>query len=41
MIICKYRAQGVFNVGSIGTNKAFGPIKSKLKDKPHKVKLTT
>ena len=39
-MICKYRAQGIFDVVSIGADKVFDPIGSKLKDEPYKVKLT-
>ena len=39
-MICKYRAQGVINVVSIGADKAFDSIKSNLKDEPSKVILT-
>ena len=41
VMICEYRARRVFNVTSIGTDKAFNSIKSELKDKPNQVTLTT
>ena len=31
-MICKYRAQGIFDVISIGADKTFDPIEFKLKD---------
>ena len=40
-MIHKYRAQGIFDVISIGAHKACGPIESKLKDEPYNVKFTT
>lgn len=41
MMICEYRAQGVFNVVIIGADRVFDPIKSELEDEPYKVKLKT
>ena len=40
-MICKYQAQGIFDVISIGADKVFDPIGSELKDEPYKVTLTT
>ena len=34
MMIHEYRGQGVFNVISIGLDKAFAPINSKLENEP-------
>ena len=36
----KYRARGIFDVVSIGADKAFDAIESKLKDEPYNVTLT-
>ena len=36
-----YRARVVFEVVSIGADKAFDAVESKIKDKPHNVSLTT
>ena len=41
IMIRNYRTQGVFNIISIGTDKAFKLIKSELEDKPYRVVLTT
>ena len=39
LMICKYQAQGIFDVISIGADKAFDPIESELKDEPYNVAL--
>ena len=36
MMICEYRAQGIFNVISIDVDKAFDSIKSKLENEQYK-----
>ena len=36
-----YRARGVVEVVSIGADKAFDAVESKIKDKPYNVSLTT
>ena len=41
IMICEYRARGVFNVTNIGIDKAFESIKSELEYKPYMVILTT
>ena len=41
VMIRKYRAKGVFDVISIGADKAFYPVKSELEDKPYTVTQTT
>ena len=40
LMICEYRARGIFEVVSIGADKAFDDIESELKDEPYKVTLT-
>ena len=39
-MIREYRARGIFEVVSIGADKAFDAIESELKDEPYKVTLT-
>ena len=39
-MIREYRARGVFEVVSIGSDKAIDAIKSELKDEPYKVTLS-
>lgn len=41
IMIREYRTREVFNAINIGTEKAFESIKSRVKDKPHQVTLTT
>ena len=41
LMIRVYRARGVFEVVSIGANKAFDAVESKIKDEPYNVSLTT
>ena len=41
LMISEYRARGVFDIISIGANKAFNSIKSILEDKPYQIALTT
>ena len=40
MMIPEYRAQDIFNAISIGVDKTFDSIKSKLEDEPYEVTLT-
>ena len=41
LMIHEYQAQGIFDVISIGADKAFDPVESKLKDEPYNITLTT
>ena len=41
LMICVYRARGVFEVISIGANKAFNAVESEIKEKPYNMALTT
>ena len=41
LMIRKYRARGVFDVVSIGADKALDTVESEIKDKPYNVTLTT
>ena len=41
LMICVYCARGIFEVVSIGTDKAFDAVESEIKDKPYNVTLTT
>ena len=41
LMIHKYCSQGIFDVVSIGTDKAFDTIESEIKDEPYNVTLTT
>ena len=40
-MIREFRARGVFEVATIGADKKFDCIKSKLQDVPYQVALTT
>ena len=40
-MIGEYRSRSVFNVVTIGANKAFDAVKSELEDAPYNVSLTT
>ena len=41
LMICEYRSRRIFDVGSIGIDKAFEAIESEIKDEPYNVTLTT
>ena len=39
--LCTYRARGIFAVTTIGANKVFGSIRSKLQDNLYQITLIT